>query len=730
VLNRECEMSRRLEAFDWGSTRLGPLSEWPQRLRVAVGICLNSRFPMFVWWGNEYINIYNDAYIPMLGDRHPSAFGQPARSTWADIWDTVGPQADAVVLRGEATWNERVHLVTERNGFPEDAWFTWSYSPIPNDDGSVGGVFCACTEDTQRVHAEARVRFLVDIDDTVRRLSDPAEITISAATRLGEFLNVDRCAYADLEADEDTMNLSGNYLRNEQVKSIVGRMRFSDFGAEVLGLMRANRPYVVNDIDTHEPPVSDRTTYRDTAIQAVICVPLHKDGQFKAAMAVHSATPRHWQASEVELCTLVASRCWESIQGIRVQREAALERERLLDAERHARGESERARRMQDEFLATLSHELRTPLNAISGWAELLSQGLLSDEDAKRALDIIRRNTASQGKLIDDLLDVGRIIGGKLRLEMQPLAWAAGIQEAVESIRPTARSKGVRLEVLLEGREPVLGDGARLQQVAWNLLSNAVKFTPAGGCVSVTLKPGTKGLTLAVSDTGIGIEKDFLPNVFQRFAQADISPTRRYGGLGLGLSIVRQLVEMHNGSVRAESEGEGRGATFSITLPFANVAPHAGLPREPSTSPRAKAPLELSGLDVLVVDDERDTRELMIVILERAGARVLDASGAKDALAILETHVPHVVLSDISMPEIDGYEFVRTLRRWEKERSLSVPAIAVTAFARSEDVRQARAAGFDSHIAKPMDSRALVAEVLKLAKKGNTQGSIKKPQPV
>jgi signal transduction histidine kinase/ActR/RegA family two-component response regulator len=330
----EGEMAARVRAFPWETTPLGPIEQWPQSLRTAVSICLNSRFPMFVWWGAELTNIYNDGYIPMLGARHPNALGKPARASWDDIWAEVGRQADLVMKQGLATWNERAHLRMERYGYPEDTWFTWSYSPIVDESGNIGGLFCAVTEDTPRVRAEqqrdrlqeaqqraqARDRFLVRADDSVRRLSDPNEIVRTIATLLGQYLDVDRCAYAEVDADQDTMSVTGNYTRNADIVSIVGRLRFGDFGAEVLHLMRAGRPYIVHDVDSHEPPIGNVGAYRSTQIQAVICVPLLKNGRFVAAMAVHSATPRSWKPDEIELVQLIANRCWESLERARVTR--------------------------------------------------------------------------------------------------------------------------------------------------------------------------------------------------------------------------------------------------------------------------------------------------------------------------------------------------------------------------------------------------------------------------
>jgi PAS domain S-box-containing protein len=328
------EMLERVRAFDWSATPLGPIEQWPQSLRVAVDICLKSRFPMFVWWGPELINIYNDAYAPMLGKRHPDALGRPASQTWADIWPDIEPQAVAVMQRGESTWNDRLPLSMVRNGYPEVAYFTFSYSPI-FDEGQVRGLFCAVTEETARVRAEARDSLLLALDETIRPLTDPQEITAAGARLLGEHLDADRCAYADVEADEDTFNLTGDY--NRGVPSIIGRYRFFDFGAEVLRLMRENKPYVVEDIDTHEPRVNDVAYYRQTRIQSVICVPLHKAGRFVAAMAVHQTVPRRWTPEEVDLVRRVAARCWESIERARVERTLRESEQRLQLAQNAAK---------------------------------------------------------------------------------------------------------------------------------------------------------------------------------------------------------------------------------------------------------------------------------------------------------------------------------------------------------------------------------------------------------
>lgn len=977
------ETAALLRSTDWSETPLGPLENWPQALRIAVGICLNSRFPMFVWWGDALVNIYNDAYIPVLGKRHPHAFGRSAPEIWGEIWPVVGPQAEAVMQRGEATWNQRVLLVMERNGYVEDTYFTWSYSPIPDDAGGIGGLFCACTEETPHVlaererdrlleqleserakladafaqspsflavlrgpdhtfefvneryyqligrrdligrnvrqvlpelegqgffeildrvyssgepfvgtamsmvirrhtggpletayldfvyqpmraadgsisgilahgidvtnrqRAEMRDRFLLELDDAVRAVAEPAEITGIYARLLGEHIGADRCAYAHVEADEDTFNLTGDY--NNNVPSIVGRYRFSDFGAEALKLMREDRAYVVHDVDTHQPPLGDLTAYRQTCIQSVICVPLHKAGRLVAAMAVHQKTPRTWSRAEVELVRHVASRCWESIERARVGRtllesearfrqladampqivfaaspsgeieyfnrqwyeytglpegETAIESwsmvhtedglrrvmrawpqalesgepyeieyslrrhdgeyrwhlgralpirneqgaivrwfgtntdihdrkqmedalARALDAESSARSAAERASRMKDEFLATLSHELRTPLNAILGWSQIIALNRALPADLAKGMDVIQRNARAQAQIIEDLLDMSAIISGKVRLELAGVRLAPLVQAAVDAARPAAEAKGIRLRQLIESSQEltIKGDGARLQQILWNLINNAVKFTPAEGCIEVRLTSSENEVELSVADSGEGIDNAFLPFIFDRFRQADASPSRRYGGLGLGLSIVKQLAELHGGMIRAESAGPGLGSTFTVTLPIASrtadtsEAGSAGDNDQPA--PRLSVTRDecarLEGLHALIVDDDRDARELVKRLLEECSANVTTACSASEAMAQLQEAHFDVLVSDVGMPGEDGYTLMRRVRSLEPGRGREIPAVAITAYARAHDRLEALRAGFQSHVAKPIDAAELIATIASLA---------------
>ena len=413
---------------------------------------------------------------------------------------------------------------------------------------------------------------------------------------------------------------------------------------------------------------------------------------------------------------------------IAVRRWAEEERAKLLVREQEARRQAEEANRMKDEFLATISHELRTPLNAMLGWAQVLRMGKLDEAAAARALETIERNARAQAQLIADLLDVSRIITGKLRLDIQPVELARIIEAALDSVRPGADAKGIRLDLALDRLgSPVLGDSDRLQQVVWNLLSNAIKFTPRGGTVTVRLRPQGASVEIQVSDTGAGIRPDFLPYVFDRFRQAESTITRSHGGLGLGLSIVRHLVELHGGSVAVHSDGEGTGATFSVHLPVrAAVHEEAGedvMALLGSVRPRPDVwtkPALLDGVRVLVVEDEADTRELLATALEQFGAQVTAVGSVADALASLDRLPADVLVSDLAMPGEDGYSLIRKVRSREAERGGHLPAAALTAYARAEDRVKALAAGFQMHLPKPIDPADLMAVVASLAGKAAT----------
>ncbi|HEV7919662.1 MAG TPA: CHASE domain-containing protein [Thermoanaerobaculia bacterium] len=392
---------------------------------------------------------------------------------------------------------------------------------------------------------------------------------------------------------------------------------------------------------------------------------------------------------------------------VRLQTRGRFAAEATAERLRRSEGELQRANQAKDEFLATLSHELRTPMTAIIGWARLLGEGDLDPETTGTAIDAIQKSSRAQAQLIDDLLDVSRITAGKMHIDPRPIELAPVVAAALDSIAPAAETKGVRLERELPPRPLVVsGDAHRLQQVLWNLMTNAVKFTPRGGSVRVSLRGDNGDAVIEVTDTGRGIDPEFLPHVFERFRQADSSMTRAYTGLGLGLAIVRHLVEMHGGSVSASSEGEGKGATFVVRLPLLSA-----MPRPQESGPASYENDVLRNARLLIVDDEESVRNYAAAVFRISGADARIVESAREALALLDRWRPDVVITDLGMPDMDGYELLRQLRG----RGLTVPVIALTAYARPEDRETAMRAGFTAYVAKPVEPeelRRLVADVL------------------
>jgi PAS domain S-box-containing protein len=397
------------------------------------------------------------------------------------------------------------------------------------------------------------------------------------------------------------------------------------------------------------------------------------------------------------------------------RKHATLEREAAFAREHAARTQAEEATRLKDEFLANLSHELRTPMNAIIGWTHLLRTGRLEDSQRQRALESIDRGARSQAKLIEDLLDVSRIVSGKLNLTLRPVDLAAVIDAAVESQRPAAQTKALKVERSATPPDfTVLGDAGRLQQVFLNILSNAVKFTPTSGRIDITLASRGGDAEVAIADTGEGISAEFLPYVFDRFRQADGTSTRSHMGLGLGLAIVRHVVELHGGTVRVASLGEGKGATFTVTIPLATGV--EGTPQRPLADrmPGNYGVPGALGVRVLVVEDDTETREIIAAILERGGFSYRLATRASEALSVLDDWLPDAIISDIGMPDVDGYDFVKQLRARPPHLGGTIPALALTAYARVADREQALLSGYQAHVAKPVDPVDLIRTITEL----------------
>lgn len=461
----------------------------------------------------------------------------------------------------------------------------------------------------------------------------------------------------------------------------------------------------------------DRDVLLDDGIRAVLSTPLvSRDGRLLGILNSQFRFPHRPADHELRYIDLLARMAADVIERSIV--EQALRQSE--GAERTARGDAERASSIKDEFLATLSHELRSPLNAIMGWVRILEKRPADAKLAEEGIHVIARNAKAQSDLIADLIDMNRIISGKVRLEIGSVELADVIRCAVETTRPAAEGKHIRFELVMSPEaDSIRGDAGRLEQIMCNLLSNAVKFTPKGGRVQVALTKTGSQADVTVSDTGVGIHAKFLPYVFDRFRQGDASTTREQGGLGLGLAIVKQLVELHGGTVHAESPGEGRGATFTVSLPLALMhIPDRDEPeRRPVQAPAPVPPVDevdLQGITILAVEDQVDARELLKVVLERCHANVFTAGSADEALHLLEQTSPDIILCDIGMPGKDGYEFITEVRK----RQNQTPALAVTAFARTEDKVRALRAGFHAHVAKPIEPAELLSTLAVFARAG------------
>lgn len=575
----------------------------------------------------------------------------------------------------------------------------------------------------------ARLNMLIQLGQELAAERDPAQVLQKFCASAREIVGAEHTVVGMLDVDSKTPR----HLFQCDAKNSPASARYLPQVSErVLNILISNkRPLRLNESDELLPD----TALVSEAVQSFLGAPilcstegrgwlylinkLGADGFTEAdeRLAETLANEAAVAYENARLYEDAQRHALELQQEVAERKQAEEERAHLLIREQAARAEAEQANRTKDEFLSTLSHELRTPLTAILGWSRLARTSEFDQTFIERAFETIERNARSQSQLIDDLLDVSRIITGKLSIEFRPVVLANVIEAVHESVRPSFEGKGVEFQTAFDsGNSLVSGDADRLQQVFWNLFTNAVKFTPEGGRVLVALKTRDGYIETSVSDSGVGIDPEFLPYIFDRFRQADGSTTRRHGGLGLGLAIVRHLVEIHQGKVEVQSAGKGQGTTFLITLPLvmAVQAPDRDdqLKRQPEAGERAvDAARLLEGLRILVVDDEADTRSLLSVILTGSGSEVRCCCSAANAMKEFKDWSPDVLVSDIGMPEEDGYALIKKLRQQKSKRVRGIPAIALTAYASPDDRAQALAAGFQMHLAKPIEPETLISSI-------------------
>jgi signal transduction histidine kinase/CheY-like chemotaxis protein len=819
----ECgEMAERMRAHDWANSPLGTPSSWPESLRLVLGVCLGSHFPMAIWWGPDLIQFYNDAYRPILGShKHPAALGRDARETWPEIWPEIGPMVDRVMSRGQAIKGDDMALVMDRNGYAERCFFTFSYSPVRDATGAVVGMLIAAIETTARVLLERRQAFQLVLADRLRGLADPDEITYSTCRLLAEHVKAARVGYADIDEAAGLLWVRQGWT-DGTVTSVAGEtLPMRAFGQWIVEELRTGRIVRIDDVAADSRFAESQDIFQRLGVRAMLVVPLVRNGQIISVLSVGIVAPHRWSDEEAALAEDSAERTRAAVERAiaesALKNQLAMERDRLhtlfdqapgfmavlrepdhvfelvntayrrlvggrellglpvreavpevsgqgffealdevvasgkafsameapaliqqtpggpltqcyLDfvyqpviesdgtvsavfvegydvTQRKLAGDALReSDRRKDEFLAMLAHELRNPLAPISAASELMGQVQLDEAALKRTSAVIARQVRHMTGLIDDLLDVSRVTRGLVVLNKSTQELKGIVSSAIEQARPAIEARHHALAVHL-APEPahVFGDHKRLVQILVNLLNNAAKFTPDNGKIDLAMKVSERKITLDVTDNGIGIAPELQPHVFDLFAQAERSPDRSQGGLGLGLALVKSLVELHGGTVACQSAGVGSGSRFSVSLPRCSEG-DATCNRRQDQSPVHKAG---SALRIMIVDDNVDAAQMLAMYLAAVGHQTVVEHDSREVLARVRTEAPDVFLLDIGMPEIDGNTLARQIRSWpETARAVLV---AITGYGQEHDRAAAFSAGFDHHLVKPVDMERLTA---------------------
>ncbi|MBE9167449.1 PAS domain S-box protein [Pleurocapsales cyanobacterium LEGE 06147] len=658
-----------------------------------------------------HITRWNSGAQRLLGYQENEILGQDVRIIFTPE-DLKRGEADREIhraLREGRAEDERWHVRKDGSRF----WGSGLMMPLRNEDNQIQGFLKILQDKTAQRQADERLHLLYETTSDLLATEQPLALMNALFSKLSAQLDLHSYYNLLIEQKDNRQKL---HLKNYSgiPEDVAAQLEWIDFGQHICGLVaREQQPIVLDrqQIATHP----NAQFIRSMGVTAYACHPLIARGRLLGTLSFASLTRTCFTPEELDLLQVTCA-----------QIAIAIERANLIASLQQQTEQLQQANRIKDEFLAVLSHELRSPLNPILGWSSLLQRGKLDEATTKQALTIIERNAKLQAELIEDLLDISRILRGKLSLTFSPVNLASTIKAASETVRLAAEAKSIRIETVLEPQVGLVsGDSTRLQQVVWNLLSNAVKFTLPGGRVEIRLSsvPGHSSLVetdksqrtndkfaqITVSDTGKGISADFLPYVFDYFRQADSATTRKFGGLGLGLAIVRHLVELHGGTIQADSPGEGMGATFTVRLPL--------MPTQPTDNPDSqlsKPALDLSGVRVLVVDDDTDTRDFLAFLLKQAGAKAIAVASADEAFTALMQSQPNVLISDIGMPEMDGYMLMRQVRALPPQQGGQIPAIALTAYAGEFDRQQALSVGFQKHVPKPVEPEELVRAIVTL----------------
>ncbi len=680
------ETQALMRSMDWTRSPLGVPSSWPPTLQHVVNTYLSCRIGVTIWWGPELCLIYNDAYLPILGPRHPASLGQPAEKVWADVWPIIGPQIESVLNGGEPTLDFKACVPLMREGRMQDAWFTYSYSPMYDELGNIPGVISFAIEETNQVIAE-RDR---DRSATQRQLALDA-----ACMGWWHYDPVNQLATLD-----------------DRFRALFGFEHTVVPNAEVLKHIHPeDLPRVWSCVEAAlnpDNPAPYASTYRI----------VRPDGETRWIEAHGTATFEETGTDRI------ATGLVGTISDITERQLLSEQREKALELERDARAESDRVSRLKDEFLATLSHELRTPLSTVLGWSQILRAGTDDPALVGQAVDVIERTARVQVQLIEDLLDVSKIVSGKVLLQVEPLSPHAILEAALQNAGPSAESKNIRLQSNPDGRR--IGCLGRSEPVAASPVEHPVEcreihverwrhFCRAWSAWNLTSK-------YEFLIQGTGLKRNFF-RMYSSGLGKRMPPSHvKKGGLGFGLSIVKSLVELHGGTVAVQSAGKGRGATFTVSLPIQSVSIAMGeIEAQRSGEWEGLSadfvPADLDGMSVLVIDDESDALLLLERVLGSCKARVISVSSAEAAIKVVKTEQLDIIISDIGMPDVYGYELIRQVRSEGHKHNHSVPAIALTAFARPEDKQRAIKAGFTAHMAKPVLPSELVTEIVNLTRR-------------